>query len=409
MYYSNLYQDPLYQVAQKSPSTDSRSSDSPSTTPTTPTSTHDFVYPSNYQYLSYKHTNPSRRNQGPPDDIPPVPEMPPIEALDLGPTGTGNTATTATATYPNVALSKRRSQAHINRDSNSSGSASSRRMYDQRQQQQQQYYQNQHQQQQQESRQELRPVEPLYFGENAQSDASQPPSLPRNFPTSLAEHTDRSERRWKQPPPQVTTSYSRLSPPTQGPSSPPAEQQQTTSPTGFSSTLINSISKKTKGHAAPILPMGTAKSAVFWREQEALDKLRMLCAPEEDAENASAFDEIIEFGFPVDPQTANEEVGFGARQMTLHVTLSPAAMRDRDEVLYGWQKELATGTHNNSNPTVDDVSTYQQSHYEEEKSRGPPTLLSGSTGTGGMKRVFGKLKKKGPANSSIMITSADVQ
>ncbi|AOW07418.1 uncharacterized protein YALI1_F25708g [Yarrowia lipolytica] len=145
MYYSNLYQDPLYQVAQKSPSTDSRSSDSASTTPTTPTSTHDFVYPSNYQYLSYKHTNPSRRNQGPSDDIPPVPEMPPIEALDLSPSGTGNTATTATATYPNVALSKRRSQAHINRDSNSSGSVSSRRMYDQRHQQ----HNNNKQQQQQ--------------------------------------------------------------------------------------------------------------------------------------------------------------------------------------------------------------------------------------------------------------------
>lgn len=157
--------------------------------------------------------------------------------------------------------------------------------------------------------------------------------------------------------------------------------------------------------------MGTAKSAVFWREQEALDKLRMLCAPAEDSENATAFDEIVEFGFPVDMQTpSNDDVGFGARQMTLHVTLSPAAMRDRDEVLYGWQKELATGTNNNSNPTVDDVSTYQQSHYDEDKSRGQPvTLLSGSTGTGGMKRVFGKLKKKGPANSSIMITSADVQ
>ncbi|KAG5362790.1 hypothetical protein CJU89_1925 [Yarrowia sp. B02] len=334
-----------------------------------------------------------RRNQPPSDDIPPVPEMPPIEALDLAPSGTGNTATTATATYPNVALSKRRSQAHINRESNSSGSGSSRRMYD-RQHHQQQYYQD------------PRPVEPLNFGEPQQPDASPSTSMPRNFPTSLAEHTDRSERRWKQPPPQVTTSYSRLSPPTQGSTSP---SEQTTSPTNFSSNLISSISKKSK-HAAPILPMGTVKSSVFWREQEARDKLRMLCAPEENAENASGFDEIVEFGFPVDVQASSDEGGFGARQMTLHVTLSPSAMRDRDEVLYGWQKELATaGTNNNSNPTVDDVSTYQQSNYEDEKSRGQQPLLSGSTGTGGMKRVFGKLKKKAPANSSIMITSADVQ
>lgn len=406
MYYSSLYQDPLYQVAQTSPSTDSRSSDSASTTPTTPTSTHDFVYPSNYQYLSYKHTNPSRRNQAPSDDIPPVPEMPPIEALDLGPSGTGNTATTATSNNPHIALSKRRSQAHINRDSTSSGSVSSRRMYDRQQQQhqQQQQYQPQYYQ---DPRHDLRPVEPLNFGEPAQPDAAAP-GVPRNFPTSLAEHTDRSERRWKQPPPQVvTTSYSRLSPPSQGPSSP--SEPQTTSPTNFPSTLINSISKKAKGHAGPILPMGTAKSSVFWREQEARDKLQMLCAPAEDAENASAFDEIVEFGFPVDTQARSEDVGFGARQMTLHVTLSPAAMRDRDEVLYGWQKELATGN-NNSNPTVDDVSSYQQSSYDDDyKSRGQPALLSGNTSAGGMKRVFGKLKKKAPANSSIMITSADVQ
>ncbi|AOW07417.1 uncharacterized protein YALI1_F25701g [Yarrowia lipolytica] len=155
--------------------------------------------------------------------------------------------------------------------------------------------------------------------------------------------------------------------------------------------------------------MGTVKSSVFWREQEARDKLRMLCAPAENAENATTFDEIVEFGFPVGIPTSPNDIGLGARQMTLHVTLSPAAMRDRDEVLYGWQKELATGTNNNSNPTVDDVSTYQQSNYDDDRLRGQQALLSGSTGTGGMKRVFGKLKKKAPANSSIMITSADVQ